>query len=54
MRKQRLDQLLAGTMMKLGGMGVAMIAFAVSFYHWYQADAKNNPLKSRRASRTAG
>jgi putative membrane protein len=31
------DQLLAGSMMKLIGMGVAMIAFAVSFYRWYQA-----------------
>jgi putative membrane protein len=31
------DQLLAGAMMKLIGMGVAMIAFGVSFYHWFQA-----------------
>jgi len=31
------DQLLAGAMMKLIGMGVAMIAFGVSFYRWYQA-----------------
>jgi putative membrane protein len=31
------DQLLAGSMMKLGGMAVAMIAFGVSFYRWYQA-----------------
>ena len=31
------DQLLAGSMMKLIGMGVAMIAFGVSFYRWYQA-----------------
>lgn len=30
------DQLLAGVMMKLIGMSVAMIAFAVSFYRWYQ------------------
>lgn len=30
------DQLLAGAMMKLIGMSVAMIAFAVSFYRWYQ------------------
>lgn len=35
------DQLLAGSMMKLIGMGVAMTAFAVSFYRWYEADAKN-------------
>ena len=34
------DQLLAGAMMKLIGMGVAMIAFGISFYRWYQADAK--------------
>ena len=34
------DQLLAGVMMKLIGMSVAMIAYAVSFYHWYQTDAK--------------
>ena len=34
------DQLLAGVMMKLIGMSVAMIAFGVSFYRWYQADAK--------------
>jgi len=31
------DQLLAGVMMKLIGMSVAMIAFGVSFYRWYQA-----------------
>jgi putative membrane protein len=30
------DQLLAGVMMKLIGMSVAMIAFGVSFYRWYQ------------------
>jgi putative membrane protein len=30
------DQLLAGVMMKLVGMSVAMIAFGVSFYRWYQ------------------
>ncbi len=34
------DQLLAGAMMKLIGMAVAITAFAVSFYRWYQADAK--------------
>jgi putative membrane protein len=34
------DQLLAGAMMKLIGMSVAMAAFAVSFHHWYQTDAK--------------
>jgi putative membrane protein len=31
------DQLLAGAMMKLIGMGVAGLAFAVSFYRWYQS-----------------
>jgi hypothetical protein len=46
--------LLAGAMMKLIGMGVAITAFGVSFYHWYQADAKSNPLKSRRATKPAG
>ena len=34
------DQLLAGAMMKLIGMSVAMIAFLVTFYRWYQADTK--------------
>ncbi len=36
------DQLLAGAMMKLIGMSVAMGAFAVSFYHWYQTDGKDS------------
>jgi putative membrane protein len=31
------DQLLAGVMMKTGGMGVALTAFGVSFYRWFQA-----------------
>ena len=30
------DQLLAGSMMKLGGMSVMMVAFAISFYRWYR------------------
>jgi putative membrane protein len=30
------DQLLAGVMMKIVGMSVAMIAFAVAFYRWYE------------------
>lgn len=30
------DQLLAGAMMKLVGMAVAGLTFAVSFYRWYQ------------------
>ena len=31
------DQILAGALMKIVGMAVAMIAFGVSFYRWYQA-----------------
>jgi len=31
------DQLLAGVGMKLVGMGVAMTAFGVSFFHWFEA-----------------
>jgi len=34
------DQLLGGAIMKLGGMSVTLIAFAVAFYRWYQADGK--------------
>jgi putative membrane protein len=45
------DQLLAGVMMKLIGMGVAMIAFGISFYRWYQDDAKN---PGRTGVRTVG
>jgi len=43
------DQLLAGSMMKLGGMTVMMLAFAISFYRWYQADAKKTggPVSAR-------
>ncbi len=37
------DQLLAGSMMKLGGMIVAMIAFGISFLHWYRESEKKNP-----------
>ena len=33
------DQILAGALMKIVGMAVAMTAFGVSFYHWYQASA---------------
>ncbi len=36
------DQLLAGAMMKLIGMGVAMIAFGVSFYRWYQESERRH------------
>lgn len=34
------DQILAGVMMKLIGMAVAMVYFGVAFYRWYQADEK--------------
>jgi putative membrane protein len=37
------DQLLAGAMMKLIGMAVALIAFGISFYRWYQLTEKNHP-----------
>jgi putative membrane protein len=30
------DQLLAGSMMKLGGILVSLIAFGVAFYRWYE------------------
>ena len=30
------DQLLAGVMMKIVGMTVALGAFAISFYRWYR------------------
>ena len=39
------DQLLAGAMMKLIGMSVAMIAFGVSFYRWYQAGEREGAIK---------
>jgi putative membrane protein len=29
------DQLLAGSMMQIVGMSVAMVAFGIAFYHWY-------------------
>jgi putative membrane protein len=38
------DQLLAGTMMKLGGLFVATTAIAMSFFRWYQT----TELKTRR------
>lgn len=37
------DQLLAGAWMKIGGMIVALIAFGVAFYRWYQASEKPGP-----------
>ncbi len=33
------DQLLAGVMMKLGGMLAALVAFTLAFYRWYRANA---------------
>lgn len=39
------DQLLAGAMMKLIGMAVAMGAFGLSFYRWYQAGEHQGPKK---------
>lgn len=37
------DQLLAGVLMKLVGMAVALTAFGVSFYRWYQTS--NQPAR---------
>ncbi len=42
------DQLLAGAMMKLIGMSVALIAFGVSFYRWYQQNEKNSPALGKK------
>ena len=44
------DQLLAGAMMKLIGMSVAMIAFGVSFYRWYQAAEKKHPALGKKTA----
>lgn len=40
------DQLLAGIIMKIGGMWVALSAIGVSFYHWYK---QNESPDSNRA-----
>ena len=40
------DQLLAGTMMKLGGLMVAVAAIGVSFYRWFQ---QNEQAGGKRA-----
>ena len=37
------DQLLAGSMMKLIGMSVVMVAFGISFYRWYQQSERETP-----------
>lgn len=34
------DQLLAGTMMKIGGLMIGVLAIGVSFYQWYQANER--------------
>jgi putative membrane protein len=34
------DQILAGALMKIVGMAVAMTMFGVSFYRWYQASSE--------------
>jgi len=39
------DQLLAGSMMKLIGMAVAMLAFAIAFYRWYQVSEMRSGKK---------
>ena len=46
------DQLLAGSMMKLIGMAVAMIAFGISFLHWYRDSEQKNPALGRLAKRS--
>jgi putative membrane protein len=38
------DQLLAGVIMKLGGMAVALLAFGVSFYRWYRTSGDSRPI----------
>ncbi|MBI5770696.1 MAG: cytochrome c oxidase assembly protein [Verrucomicrobia bacterium] len=38
------DQLLAGVMMKAGGMGVALTAFGASFYRWFQAGERERKM----------
>jgi len=37
------DQILAGALMKIVGMAVAMTAFGVSFLRWYQTSAEPAP-----------
>lgn len=39
------DQLLAGSSMKLVGFGVAMVAFAVSFYRWNQVSEQPGKVR---------
>jgi putative membrane protein len=45
------DQLLAGVMMKIGGMVVSLVAFTIAFYKWYRAGEKEPDLSKRRVTR---
>ena len=45
------DQLLAGVMMKIGGMVVSLITFIIAFYQWYRAGEKE-PSLAKRIKRT--
>lgn len=45
------DQLLAGVMMKIGGMLVSLAAFTIAFYKWYRAGEKEPDLTKRRVTR---
>lgn len=44
------DQLLAGSLMKLGGMAVMMVSFGISFYHWYSESERKHPAGGRMAA----
>lgn len=46
------DQLLAGVMMKIGGMVVSLIIFVIAFYQWYRA-GEREPSLAKRIKRTA-
>ena len=46
------DQLMAGSLMKLGGMVVMMIAFGISFYRWYR-ESEANPDGKRSGQKPA-
>ncbi len=41
------DQLLAGVMMKIGGMVVSLVTFVIAFYKWYRAGEKEPSLATR-------
>jgi putative membrane protein len=40
------DQLLAGSMMKIIGMAVALTSFGWSFYNWSKSSARNDLLET--------